>query len=64
MVRKATVEMGIDIPDFVTNKDVYDGLDEAAEKLEEKHVTVTDIAVTDLPPDGSMTQGDDAHVGE
>lgn len=44
--------MGINVPDFVGNKDVYDALDSSVKHLEEKHIEVTDIAVDGLaaPP--------------
>ena len=52
MGREASVEMGINIPDFVGNKDVYASLDKAAKSLEESHIEVHDIAVNGLtdPP--------------
>lgn len=52
MGREANVHIGINVPDFVGNKDVYDALDEAVISLEESHIEVHDLAVDGLsqPP--------------
>ena len=52
MPREANVEMGISVPDFVGNKDVYDSLDKAAQYLEDNHIDVHDLAINGLtdPP--------------
>ena len=57
MPRPANVEMGINVPDFVSNRDVYDSLDKAAKSLEENHIDVTDLAVTGLEPQGEPDHG-------
>ena len=48
MGRAANVSMGINVPDFVSNKDVYEALDNASESLEKNHIEVHDIAVEGL----------------
>lgn len=48
MAREASAEIGMSVPDFVGNKDVYEALDKAAKSLEESHIEVHDIAVNGL----------------
>ncbi len=59
MAREANVEMGISVPDFIGNKDVYDSLDKAAKSLEESHIEVHDIAVNGLSSPPSLDDDDD-----
>ena len=54
MAREANVQMGISVPDFVENKDVYKSLDNAVEYLEEKHIDVHDLAINGLTPPPSL----------
>ena len=61
MGREGNVSMGINVPDFVGNKDVYDALDGAAKHLEEKHIDVHDIAVDGLLPPPSLDQEGEAN---
>lgn len=59
MAREANVEMGISVPDFIGNKDVYDALDSSVKYLEEKHIEVHDIAVNGLVPAPSLDPEED-----
>jgi len=54
--------MGINVPDFVGNKDVYDALDKSVKSLEESHIDVHDIAVDglDSPPTMPEEGGEEA----
>lgn len=58
MGRDANVSIGINVPDFVGNKDVYDALDDSVKSLEEKHIEVHDIAVDGLVPPPTMEDND------
>jgi hypothetical protein len=57
MGREANVEIGMNVPDFVGNKDVYDALDKSVKSLEESHIEVHDIAVTGLITDEGDSSG-------
>lgn len=58
MAREGTVSLGISVPDFVSNKDVYAAIDEACKYLEEKHIDVNDSAVDGLPPQPDFPKED------
>lgn len=56
MGREANAEIGMNVPDFVGNKDVYEALDKAAKSLEESHIEVHDIAVNGLTEAPSLSE--------
>ena len=67
MGRDANVQIGINVPDFVGNKDVYDSLDKAVVHLEKNHIEVHDLAVDGLtePPSLECTSDDPSnHQGD
>lgn len=51
MGRPADVVFGIEVPDYISNRDVYAACDAAVETMKEHHVDVSDIVINGLEPD-------------
>jgi len=58
MGRNAQVEFGINAPDYLTNKDIYQSVEKAAAVMERDHIDVDDMAITGLSFDGPDQEGE------
>lgn len=47
-MKQVTAELGLQIPDYVGNAEVYKALNSAAETLEMSHITAFDMSIVGL----------------